>query len=169
MEPSDPNNSPMEIDQEDFPRPPTQVRMQFQGMRPQVRSQARPQSSLPFAPIIFYLQTHDQSDDVLFIKRKDNGGYRATFHNRTVQRGFIQDLTGYSELIQYLESFMMLQVMDREACDFIQIDVPGLPAIIIKPHVREWDDVFPHIRRHLRTMCESSISRPKQFNIPKIK
>ena len=117
------------------------------------------------APMVIYLQFHNQKDDTVVINREPTGQFRSTFYNNSIGRGYKQVHTTYENLMQYLDSFMMLNVFDMESCDFVQIDIPGLPAIVIRPTQHAWESVLPYIRRYLCNICESSYSWPKQFKL----
>jgi hypothetical protein len=109
-----------------------------------------------YAPIIIYLQTNDRPDDILIINRITSKLFRASFVSNTVGYKFQQNLFGYNELIQYLDTFMMLQACDRQACEYIQVDIPGMPAIMIKPTRSDWNDIYKHVARLLENMTRYS-------------
>lgn len=118
---------------------------------------------MAFAPIVIYLQTNDHHDDVLIIRKMSPDNYSATFYNHTVSCGTFQNIDGYDNLIQYLDSFIILQTCDKKGCEYIQIEVPGMPAIIIYPTRSHWDNIFPSISRVLKNMCTCSSAWPKHF------
>ncbi|NDG33472.1 hypothetical protein EB118_25885, partial [bacterium] len=120
---------------------------------------------IKFSPIMVYLQKYDQKDDILVIHRLSSSVFNASFYSHSAGYKFNQRLTSCDELIDYLDTFMTLQVSDHCACDFIQLDIPGMPAIILKPRWQEWQNVWPQVRRLLKNMTKSAEVWPKQIKL----
>ena len=115
------------------------------------------------ATIIFYLQKNNNPDDVLIVHRLHNGRYRATFKNSTVGLDYITDIETYQDLVKYLDNFMMFVIYDRDGCDFVQIDIPGLPTILIRPYKRDWDSVYYRVRDYLYSVSKTTFNWPKEY------
>lgn len=117
------------------------------------------------ATIIFYLQKNNHPDDILMVHRLHNGHYRAKFKNNTVGYDYITEIETYHDLVKYLDNFMMFAVCDRDGCSLVQIDMPGLPTILIRPYKKDWDLVYSHVRNYLYSVSKTTFNWPKEFRI----
>ena len=98
--------------------------------------------------ILVYLQKNDHADDILSINRLQNGQFRATFRHATINREYVTEIDSIDNLIEYFDTFMMMTVIDRESYDYIQVDIPGMPAVMIRPCRRDWDTLYYRIKNY---------------------
>lgn len=125
------------------------------------RLQAKPPV---MAPIIIYLQKNTRADDILYIHRFNNGLFRATFKNRTVGREHMTEFDNFNNMIEYLDTFIMMTMVDRDGYDFIQVNVPGLPAVLIRPSRSDWNFIFHRVRSYLSNTTETQNNWPKEYS-----
>lgn len=113
--------------------------------------------------IVFYLQTYDKRDDVLIVTRLHQNRFRADFKNTTIGRNYVTQFESVDALMNYLDTFMIMSVIDTEGFDFMQIDIPGLPAVIIRPNRRDWEMVYNRLYDYFEAVNKSNAYWPKEF------
>ena len=84
------------------------------------------------ASIVIYFQKNRTPDDTLRITPSSKS---TNFHIEFTQNSVlnrVERTIAYSELPYYLESVLNAMNYDCQRCDFVQFDVPGYPAVIMK-------------------------------------
>lgn len=122
-----------------------------------------PNGALNSGTLMVYLQSYNREDDVLAISRQKSGGYRAIFKNYTVGRVTEQYFEDETALLRYLDTFILIQQVDTDPYAFIQIDLPGMPAIVMRPYKYEWNKVYSLVREYLLDICQDSHSWPREY------
>jgi len=115
------------------------------------------------ASIVIYLQKNSKPDDILYIYHLNNGTFRATFENRTINRDYITVIENCNNMIDYLDAFVTMTLVDRDGYDFIQVDIPGLPTAMIRPCRSDWDTIYYRLRSYLRNVTETQENWPKEY------
>jgi len=136
--------------------------MSVSDFRPQ---QSHPCGTLNSGTILVYLQSYNREDDVLQINRLKSGGYRAVFKNYTVGRVFEQYFEDDVLLLRYLDTFMLIQQVDTHPYAFIQLDLPGMPAVVMRPSKIAWDSIYNLVKKYLEDISQDSQSWPREYSL----
>jgi hypothetical protein len=124
-----------------------------------------PNGTLNSGSLMIYLQSFNRQDDVLQVNRLKSGGYRAIFKNYTVGRVFEQYFEDYDSLLQYLDTFILIQQVDTQPYAFIQIDLPGMPTVVMRPQKSEWNSVYQLVKQYLENISQDSYTWPREYSL----
>lgn len=97
---------------------------------------ATPKEFTP-AKIHIRLQFSDGKPDDVLVLDPDNSsnGFIVTFYQNTTSMK-TSHWTDYDTVVCYLDSFFksLKYDSDRESCTYIQVEIPGLPCVLLKKH-----------------------------------
>jgi hypothetical protein len=80
--------------------------------------------------------TKDKPDDVLVLEPdNESSGFNVTFFQNTTSMK-TSHWIDYDDVVSYLESFFtgLKYDYDAESCTYIQVEIPGLPCVLLKKH-----------------------------------
>lgn len=131
----------------------------------QQSSENSPNGALNSGMLMVYLQNYNRQDDVLLVNRTKSGGYHAIFKNYTINRVFEQYFEDVDALFRYLDTFMLIQQVDTQPYSFIQIDLPGMPTVVMRPSKSEWNSVYGLVKSYLQDISQDSHTWPREYSV----
>lgn len=132
---------------------------------PQPRSLPLPNGELNSGCLVIYLQSYYREDDVLILSRLKTGGYRSVFRNNTVGRIYEQYFEDEEAVIRYIDTFILIQEVDSSPYAYIQVDLPGMPTILMRNYRSDWNRIFNRVRDYLRDISTDSYTWPREYTI----
>ena len=107
---------------------------------------------MSYSPIVVILQKTGAADDVLKITPNPHAsGFDVVFNQHTINVSnelYVEQ----SEITSYLYRFFMSLWKDEDSCEFVQIDCPAYPTVLLTP--KKLDNYFPILREQILTLLK---------------
>jgi hypothetical protein len=107
---------------------------------------------MSYSPIVLILQKTGVADDVLKITPNSQAsGFDVVFDQHTINVSNVLYVE-QSEITSYIYRFFKSVAMDEDSCEFVQIDCPAYPTVLLTP--KKLDNYFPILREQILTLLK---------------